>query len=176
MAITITMIEEKEFKTKVRGYDPLEVDEFLDAICDEMESMNQTIAQLRDQLKQQVASAPFIPPVAAPAPAPLAPIAPPAPVIKSEPEFPADLKSAKLLLEKTQAACDEVLAKARERAEEILQEAEDSVPDPEIESLEARKQELIKEIEGLEADAQKFRRRFQTMLKDQIDILDSELS
>ena len=34
MAITVTMIEEKEFKTKVRGYDPLEVDEFLDAICD----------------------------------------------------------------------------------------------------------------------------------------------
>ena len=32
MAITVTMIEEKEFKTKVRGYDQLEVDEFLDAI------------------------------------------------------------------------------------------------------------------------------------------------
>ena len=176
MAITITMIEEKEFKTKVRGYDPLEVDEFLDAICDEMESMSQTITQLRDQLKQQVAPAPFIPPVAVPAPAPLAPIAPPAPAVKNEPEIPSDLKSAKLLLEKTQTACDEVLAKARKRAEEILQEAKESVPDPEIESLEARKEELKKEVEALEADAKKFKQRFQTMLKDQIDILDSELS
>ena len=59
MAITITMIEEKEFKRAVRGYDPLEVDEFLDAICDEMESQNQTIQQLRDQLKQQQAPAPL---------------------------------------------------------------------------------------------------------------------
>ena len=30
MPITVPMIEEKEFKTKVRGYDPVEVDEFLD--------------------------------------------------------------------------------------------------------------------------------------------------
>ena len=29
---------------------------------------------------------------------------------------------------------------------------------------------------GLETDAQKFKQRFQTMLKDQIDILDSELN
>ena len=27
MPITVEMIEEKEFKTKVRGYDPAEVDE-----------------------------------------------------------------------------------------------------------------------------------------------------
>lgn len=174
MAITVTMIEEKEFRTKVRGYDPVEVDEFLDAICDEMESMNQTIAQLREQLKQQIAApAPFIPPVATPAP--LAPIVPSA-AVKAEPELPSDLKSAKLLLEKTQKACDEVLLKARERAEEILQEAKDAVPDPEIENLEERKEELKKEIAVLEGDAQKFKQRFQTMLKDQIDILDSELS
>ncbi|NLZ90225.1 MAG: DivIVA domain-containing protein, partial [Clostridiales bacterium] len=43
MAITVTMIEEKEFKTKVRGYDPIEVDEFLDDICDEMIDMQNVI-------------------------------------------------------------------------------------------------------------------------------------
>lgn len=170
MAITVTMIEEKEFKTKVRGYDPLEVDEFLDAICDEMEGMNQTIQQLRDQLKQQQAPAPYMPAVSAPAP--LSPL----PAVSAEPAVPSDLKSAKLLLEKTQQACDEVLLKAKERAEEIIQSAEASLPDPELEGLEARKEELKKEIAGLEADAQKFKQRFQTMLKDQIDILDSELS
>ena len=36
MPITVAMIEEKEFKIKMRGYDPSEVDEFLDEICDEM--------------------------------------------------------------------------------------------------------------------------------------------
>lgn len=176
MAITVTMIEEKEFKTRVRGYDPLEVDEFLDAIVDEMVSMGQTIQQLRDQLKQQQqqSPAPYMPA----APAPIAPIAPISPISapSPEPSLPSDLKSAKLLLEKTQSACDEVIAKAKERAEEIIKSAEESLPDPELDSLEARKEELKKEIEALEIDAQKFKQRFQTMLKDQIDILDSELS
>ena len=171
MAITVTMIEEKEFKRAVRGYDPLEVDEFLDAICDEMESLNHTIAQLRDQLKQQQAApAPYMPAVSAPAP--LAPIA----STGEEPSMPSDLKTAQQLLEKTQKACDEVLEKARERAEAIIQEAEDSVPDPELTDLEAQKEALKDEIKALEEDAQKFKTRFQTMLKDQIDILDSELS
>ena len=69
-----------------------------------------------------------------------------------------------------------MLAKARERAEEIIQSAEESLPDPELEDLEAKKEALKEEIAGLEKDAQKFKQRFQTMLKDQIDILDSELS
>lgn len=172
MAITVTMIEEKEFKTKVRGYDPLEVDEFLDAICDEMESMGQTIQQLRDQLKQvQQSPAPFMP-----ATVPL--VAPLSPVGTRESEFPnpSDLEAAKLLLEKTQKACDETLAEARKRAEAIVKEAEDNVPDPELEDLDAQKVKLQEEIEILKEEAQKFRRRFQSMLKDQSEILESELS
>lgn len=171
MAITITMIEEKEFKTKVRGYDPVEVDEFLDAICDEMEKQNQTIQQLRDQVKQQQTASPYMPAVAPP-PAAIAPLAP----ISSTPELPSDLKSAQKLLEKTQKACDEVLAEAKKEAAGIVKEAKDSIPDPEVIDLEAQKEALRLEIEALQADAQKFRQRFQTMLKDQIDILDSELS
>ena len=166
MAITVTMIEEKEFKTKVRGYDPLEVDEFLDAICDEMESMGQTIQQLRDQLKQvQQSPAPFMP-TAAPPVTPLSPVGP------GESELPSDLEAAKLLLEKTQKACDETLAEARKRAEDIVKEAEDIVPDPELEDLDAQKVKLREEIETLKEEAQKFKRRFQSMLKDQSEILD----
>lgn len=172
MAITITMIEEKEFKTKVRGYDPLEVDEFLDAICDEMENQNQTIQQLRDQLKQQQqAPAPYMPVVVPPT----APIAPLYPVKASEPEIPSDLKTAKLLLEKTQKACDEAIAAAHKRAEDVVKQAEASMPDPELDALEEKKARLQQEVAALEIDAQKFRTRFQSMLKDQIDILDSEL-
>lgn len=172
MAITVTMIEEKEFKTKVRGYDPLEVDEFLDAICDEMESMGQTIQQLRDQVKlaqqAQPAPAPFMP-AAAPPVTPLSPVGP------REAALPSDLEAAKQLLEKTQKACDETLSEAKKRAEEIVKEAEDSV-DPEVEDLEAQKETLRLEIEALKEEAQKFKRRFQSMLKDQNEILESELS
>lgn len=170
MAITITMIEEKEFKTKVRGYDPVEVDEFLDAICDEMEKQNLIIQQLREQVKQQQSSAPYMPQVAPP-PVAITPLAP-----LTAPELPSDLKTAQKLLEKTQKACDEVLAEARKEAENIVNEAKESVPDPELLDLEAQKEALLQEIEELQENAQKFRQRFQTMLKDQIDILDSELS
>ena len=52
MSITVAMIEEKEFKTKVRGYDPVEVDEFLDLICDEMIVLQDEIASLQARLAQ----------------------------------------------------------------------------------------------------------------------------
>lgn len=172
MAITVKIIEEKEFSTKVRGYDKVEVDEFLDDICDEMVILNNTIQQLRDQLKQQQqAPAPFMPAVTAP-PAPLSPIA----SSPKEPSLPNDLEAAKALLEKTQQACDEVLAQAKSRAEAVRLKAEKEVAeDSELLDLEARKEELLAEIKVLEADSQKFKLRFQTMLKDQIDILESEL-
>ena len=107
MAITVTMIEEKEFKTKVRGYDPVEVDEFLDEICDEMIEMQGTIQTLRDQLKQKAAeytASSFAPlPVAplASASVPLPSLAP-LPLHKGEEDeerLPADLIAAKKLLE-----------------------------------------------------------------------------
>ena len=44
MPITVAMIEEKDFKIKMRGYDPVEVDEFLDEICDEMVAMQDEIS------------------------------------------------------------------------------------------------------------------------------------
>ena len=46
MAITVEMIEKKEFKYKMRGFDPDEVNEFLDEICDEMIAMQDQIAFL----------------------------------------------------------------------------------------------------------------------------------
>ena len=137
MPITVAMIEEKEFKTKVRGYDPVEVDEFLDDICDEMIEMQGTIQTLREQLKQKTAE---LAAASSFAPLPVAPIAPPAaslgslapmPLQEEEEALPADIVTAQQLLEKTQKACDEVLADAQKRAEDIIKEAEDMVPDGE---------------------------------------------
>ena len=183
MAITVTMIEEKEFKTKVRGYDPVEVDEFLDEICDEMIEMQGTIQTLRDQLKQKAAeytASSFAPlpvaPLASAASVPLSSLAP-LPLHKEDDEerFPSDLTAAKKLLEKTQRACDEVLSDARKRADSILKEAEDLVPDAELEDLEAQREQVRQEIEKLKSEAEMFRRRFQSMLKDQNEILETDL-
>ncbi len=179
MAITVTMIEEKEFKTKVRGYDPVEVDEFLDAICDEMVDMQNTIQTLRDQLKQRSAdqsSSSFAPLPVTPAapPSPLAPISQVAGLKDEEDSVPVDIETAQKLLADTQRACDEALADARKRAEKLLQEAEDQLPDPELEDLELQREKVREDIEKLKKEAQAFRERFQSMLADQKDILDTE--
>ena len=87
MPITVAMIEEKEFKTKMRGYDPVEVDEFLDEICDEMVAMQEEIATLNQRLSQASRAGAY-PQVPAPAQIPAqipAPIAP-APVKAAEKE------------------------------------------------------------------------------------------
>ena len=51
MAITVQMIVDKEFKVKVKGYDQVEVDDFLDAICDEMIAMQDEINSLQSKLR-----------------------------------------------------------------------------------------------------------------------------
>lgn len=42
-------ILQKEFKTKMRGYDPVEVDEFLDNIIKDYEAYNKEILMLREE-------------------------------------------------------------------------------------------------------------------------------
>lgn len=174
MAITVTMIEEKEFKTKVRGYDPVEVDEFLDAICDEMIDMQGTIQTLREQLKQksEQASSSYAPlPVS-----PLPQITPAPAAARQEPQgLPQDIIAAQKLLEKTQRSCSEVLADAKKRAEDLLKDAEDQLPDPELLDLQSEKDQLAEEIEKLKEEAAAFRRRFQSLLQDQNEMLETDL-
>ncbi|WP_159721838.1 cell division regulator GpsB [Enterococcus sp. CSURQ0835] len=53
-------ILEQEFKTKMRGYDPIEVDEFLDNIIKDYETYGKEIADLKaenEQLKAKVQQA-----------------------------------------------------------------------------------------------------------------------
>ncbi len=50
-------ILEQEFKTKMRGYDPIEVDEFLDNVIKDYEAYNKELLTLReenDRLKAKV--------------------------------------------------------------------------------------------------------------------------
>ena len=47
--ITVDLIAKKEFSISSKGYNQEEVDNFLDAICVEMERMEEEIANLRQQ-------------------------------------------------------------------------------------------------------------------------------
>ena len=61
--ITVELISTKEFSQVSKGYNPKEVDEFLDDICDEMERME---AEIRD-LRQKTTAVRPVQPAAAPA-------------------------------------------------------------------------------------------------------------
>ena len=57
MALTIDDILDKEFNTKVGGgYDPDDVDQFLDEICDEMANLQGCIADLESKLNNAEAA------------------------------------------------------------------------------------------------------------------------
>ena len=88
MALTVQMIESKEFSRAAMGYNRKEVDEFLDEICDEMDRLHEEIAGLQMRLSKAGQTQVFkAPPGAVPAPSAAAPAFVPAPIeVVEEPE------------------------------------------------------------------------------------------
>ena len=50
MQITPEIIENKEFKTALRGYDRKDVDSFLDEVIEEMESLSQKNQKMKEEI------------------------------------------------------------------------------------------------------------------------------
>ena len=140
MPITVPMIEEKEFKTKVRGYDPVEVDEFLDEICDEMIVMQEEIARLQAQLAQTKRDLAYV------QPAPQRP----APVAASVQDVS---ESAQKLMANAQRLYDETIAQAKEEAAAIVAKARDSVSD----ELTEEKAALEQQVSDMHVNAKAYR-------------------
>lgn len=81
MALTVQMIESKEFSRAAMGYNRKEVDEFLDEICDEMDRLHDEIAGLQMRLSKAGQTQVFkTHPGAVPAPSAAAPAFVPAPI------------------------------------------------------------------------------------------------
>jgi len=175
MSITVAMIEEKEFKTKIKGYDPVEVDEFLDEICDEMVALQDEIASLNSRLNQAGRPAAPLTPVPAPAAVPM-PAAVPVPVKAAEPmedKKEETSEAAQKLLSRAQKMYDDMIADAKEEAEQILKEARGEA-DLGIEELEEEKKTLESEIEMLKAAAKDYKARFLALIEDQQHVLKAE--
>ena len=177
MPITVAMIEEKEFKTKMRGYDPVEVDEFLDDICDEMVAMQEEIATLTQRLSQAPHS-PYgsaavpVPTAAAPVPTPVpAPVQPP--VQREAPAQEDTSEAAQRLLAQAQKVYDQTIAEAKAKADEILSGASERAS-MNLEDLEAEKRDLQQEVEMLRQTAKDYRERFLRLIEDQQHILNAE--
>lgn len=167
--LTISMIEEKDFRTVAKGYDPDEVDVYLDDICDEMELMGNEIAALRRELdaaRQRLSlqnNAPYAAP-AAPAAAPAAPVAPAPAQSGSNDTF-------REILEMAQRVKDQTIADAKAKAEKIVADAEDEAA-ARLASIEADKEALGEELEEMRRAARTFKAQFAELLKSGQDALD----
>ena len=177
MAITVEMIEKKEFKIKMRGFDQEEVNEFLDEICDEMIAMQDQIATLQAQLRTQsiLQPAPFTS-VPAPAPTRRAPVAEPQEPVAVPAQAPnraEPAESANKLLQKAQEVYEQMVSDARKEADGIVSGAR-AKAESDIEDLERRKEEINEQIRMLRSAARDYKTRFQRLMEDQVHVLNSE--
>ncbi|MBQ8653636.1 MAG: DivIVA domain-containing protein [Clostridia bacterium] len=161
MQITVEMIDTKEFKIKPRGYDQQEVDDFLDAIGDEMVRQLDTIQSLQQQLQLAKSARPAV--TEAPTQA-FKPVQP-APVAA----VPTD--SFREILEMAQKVKDETIAEAQRKAEAILAEAQVKASQR-LENLDEEKAALTREVDALKAAAAEYRAKFEALLQAQQEALE----
>lgn len=163
MQITVEMIDTKEFKIKPRGYDQQEVDDFLDAIGDEMVRQLDTIQSLQQQLAQAKAARPAVTeaptqafkPVTQPKPAPAA--------------VPTD--SFREILEMAQKVKDETIAEAQRKADEIVAKATEEAS-KRLNNLDSEKESLTREVAALKAAANEYRTKFEALLQAQQEAME----
>lgn len=153
MAVTVEMIASKEFKVVSKGYDPSEVDDFLNDICEEMEGLEDDIKQLRSALAKAEA-----------APAPV--VAAPAPREDSS-------ETAQRLLKNAQRVSDETIADAKTEADKIIAEAK-AKADKMLQNAQTESARLTSSLDTLRAAANDYRARFKRLVDDQSHLLNAE--
>ena len=148
--ITADMIAEKEFGIESRGYNKDEVDTFLDLICEEMDRLNNEIADLRQKTTIVRPSTP----------------APETSGVNRE-----DEGKFREILEMAAQVKEETIRKAKEDAEAIRLKAETEAKE-QLDGLGAEKESLEQEVKNLKEVAAEYRRRFEELLRAQQEALE----
>jgi len=167
MAITVSDIEQKEFAYKGAGYDPYDVDQYLDQICDEMVAMQDRIAKLEADLakarKEAELAAEAVKPVK--------------PEIRPAEEAPVGQTTQTLesILVNAQKLADGAVEDAKHRAEIIVKEAQDKASGI-LDSANEEKSTLEKSIETLRASADEYKKNFLAMVEEQKALFDRNTS
>jgi len=159
--VTIEQIETKEFAVINKGgYDPQEVDEFLDAIMDEMALQLDEIARLNQE-------------VAALRARPVQPVQPVQPVKPVQQPAASENNAARALeiLEMAQKVREETIAKAQAEANEMLAEAKSRMTE-QFGDLSEMREKLTSEIANLKLSAADYRARLTALMKEQQELLD----
>ena len=166
MAITPADIQAQTFSEAKRGYDPAEVDVFLEQLASEVDAMLAKIVDLKNRLdaseqklaeaQAQLAAAPSQATVAAPVP-----VQQPASMGASERQISAALIAA-------QQTADAIVAEAQQNAEHICNEADAKARDVIRQALQ-EKQEELKEIDRLKASREEFKDEYLKLLQHFMD-------
>lgn len=194
MAITSSEIHNQSFSIDRKGYDVDEVDVFLEHVADEIDGLNERIADLEEQLEQKKRDASrfdgfdtpakIVEPEAEETGADhAAELAEKDELLAMRNSRIADLEAKIADLEAeladskadgnaiaqaliiAQRSADEITASAKERASRIVKDAEDEA-DRILDDADDRAQQVFDEIKALEEDREKSRADYQDMLKD----------
>ena len=168
MPITPEEIQKQMFSEARRGYDPGEVDAFLERLATEVDAMLQKIYDLKNRLtstaaqladaQSQLASASELAPVQQPA---VVPAAQPAGISASERQISAALIAA-------QQTADAIVAEAQQNAEHICSEADAKAREVIRQALQEKQTEL-KEIDRLKASREDFKAEYLKLLQHFMD-------
>lgn len=163
MAITPQDIQAQTFSEAKRGYDPAEVDVFLEQLASEVDAMLSKIVDLKNRLtateheladaQAQLAAQPA--PAPAPAPAPQA-------------DYSATERQISAALIAAQQTADQIVAEAQQNAERICNEADAKARDVIRQALQ-EKQEEIKEIDRLKASREEFKAEYIKLIQHFMD-------
>jgi cell division initiation protein len=162
MSITALEIQEVRFGEVKKGYDPNEVDEFLERVAADVDTLNRALSEAAVRIKAaetraedaekraaEAASAPAAAPVVEPKP-------------KPESSISEDVISKAFIA--AQRSADALQEEARKEAEKVYREAEAKGRDIVREAL-AEKQKTLAELDRLRESSEQFRTEYLSLLK-----------
>ncbi len=163
MAITPADIQAQTFSEAKRGYDPAEVDVFLETLSSEVDAMLAKIVDLKGRLtatEQQLAVAQAQDATAQAVPA--APVAAPAP------DFSAQERQISAALIAAQQTAETIVNDANENAERIRNEADAKAREVIRQAL-TEKQAELEEIDRLKASREEFKAEYLKLIQHFMD-------
>ena len=163
MAITPQDIQAQTFSEAKRGYDPAEVDVFLEQLASEVDAMLSKIVDLKGRLtatEQQLADAQAqlaAQPAVAPAPAPA-----------PQHDYSATERQISAALIAAQQTADQIVADAQQNAQRICDEADAKARDVIRQALQEKQNELA-EIDRLKASREEFKSEYLKLIQHFMD-------
>ena len=188
MAITVKDISDKVFSKQVRGYSIEEVDDFLDELAAQMETIIRENRALMQQLEEANAAlnakeaAPVVVPVIEePAAQPVEPVVAPQqtqaqPMLADEPQYFRNLETTlRETLLNAQRIADETVSEARKKANAMVATAEEQAAAI-TSSAKVEAEAVRAETEEVRKAAADYRARFLRLIEDQMHTLKADNS